>query len=404
MDSHAQVFFDLTITFRTFLRSPSSINFTEKLSTLPAHVLNDASELPKSSIKHLFPKHSLGTGAVIEIFDEDHISSIAKSMSLLVVEVLPRVVNFVVKSGNFKALFLVILRPLLFPRKPALQQFQLTLPTLKKLRRLYENAITSCQKLLQPNINSNGITVRNWVGNSHITLQGDRCIPSVSFPQDSYLLDHKPSWDRSMQVDGNRSNLGQQDVRIRYWIFLELGKQQRLELSILLESRKAKPSFLKVLPAFVQLLNCLLKNLRRDFAQSGKFLLRSWQIIKLLNFTRKLQVGREYVFLLQRASVYQALTTIAPILYLSKRIVKCTTTDFHPLNELLFLGGVWIDSIAVSDSQHPIRIAVLLATMQSLTVNLRNIESLKLTWGNPCILRQIKNYGVGIIAPPVPLT
>src|SRR5919199_1635623 len=157
-------------------------------------------------------------------------------MGLLVVKIFPCVVDLVVKTRNFKTLFLIILRPLLFPRESTLQHF-------KKLRRFYENAVTGCQKLGQPNVNPDGITVRSWIGNADITLQGDRCVPIVSFPQDSHLLDYKPGRDRSMQVDWNCSNFGQLNVQGSYWILLELGKQQRLEPPVFLESGKAESSF-----------------------------------------------------------------------------------------------------------------------------------------------------------------
>jgi len=223
----------------------------------------------------------------------------SEHMSLFVVKVLPRVVDLVVKTSNFKTLFLVVLRPLLFPGKPALQQFQLALQLFKELGRFYENTVTGCQKLLQPNIHPDGMTMRSWVRDANITLQGDRRIPIVGFPQYSDLLDHKPRRDRAMQVNWNCSNFGQFNVQVRYWILLELRKKQRLELPVLLEAWKTKSSFLKVFPTFVQLLNSLLKNLGRNLTQSGEFLLGSWQVIKLLNFARKLYFGREDVFLFQ---------------------------------------------------------------------------------------------------------
>ena len=148
MNSYAQVFFDFTTAIGTLLRSPPSINLGEELSTLAAHIFDDASKLPKGGIKHMFPKHSLSTGSIVQVFHEDHISSVTKSMSLFVVKVFPRIVDLVVKSRNLDSLFFVVFRPLLLSRKPALQQFQLALQTFKKLRRIGENTITGCQKLL----------------------------------------------------------------------------------------------------------------------------------------------------------------------------------------------------------------------------------------------------------------
>ena len=276
MNSDTQVFFHFTLALRTFLRSSPSVNFSEELPSFPAHIFNNASELSKSSIKHMFPKHPLSTGAVIQVFHEDHITRVAKGVGLLVVKVLASVVDVVVKTRNLNALLLVVFRALLLSRQSALQQFQLALQLFKKLGWLYENTVTGCQEFLQSNINPNRVSMWGWVWNTNITLKTNRCVPSVNFPQDFHLLNRKPRRDGTMQVDWNGSNLGQLYVQVRYWVVLKLRKQQRLELPILLESRKAKTPFLKILPAYVQLLNGLLKNLRRHFTQLGEFLLSSW--------------------------------------------------------------------------------------------------------------------------------
>ena len=182
-----------------------------------------------------------------------------------------------------------------------------------------------------------------------------------------------------MQVNWNYSNFGQFKVQSEEWVFPKLGKQQRLKLSKLFESGKTKSSLLEVLPPSVQLRNGLLKNLRRDFTQFREFLLSFGQVVKLLDFSRELQFRRKDVLFFQGASIYQALTTITPILYLSKCVVIGSSTDFQPLNELLFLSGVWIDSVAVGNSQHSTTILLLLVMMQPLTVNLRGSIPLKLT-------------------------
>ncbi len=144
MSPNAQVFFDFTTTLRTFLRCPSSINYTEKLSSLPTHILDEGSKLTKRARQHMFPQHSFSASAVIQIFHEDHITSVAKSMSLLEVEIFPGVIDSVMKSRNFETLLLVVLRPPLFPRKSALQQFQLALQLLKKPGRFYLDTVTGC--------------------------------------------------------------------------------------------------------------------------------------------------------------------------------------------------------------------------------------------------------------------
>ncbi len=49
MNSDRQVFFDFFTTFRTLLRSPPSIDFTEEFTSVPTHMLNDGSKLTKCS-------------------------------------------------------------------------------------------------------------------------------------------------------------------------------------------------------------------------------------------------------------------------------------------------------------------------------------------------------------------
>jgi len=188
-----------------------------------------------------------------------------------------------------------------------------------------------------------------------------------------------------MQIYWDCPNLGQLNMHIRYRILLELGKQQRKKLTVFLESGKTKSSFLKVFPSLVQLLNGLLENLRRNFTEFWKFLLSLGQVIKLIDFTGKLQLRGEDVLFFQRASINQALTTKAPIFYLPKCIVKCNSTDFHPLNKYLLLSGIWINSVAMGNCNHSSTVLRLLTDRQSLNVNLRGIEPLKLTWGSPCI-------------------
>lgn len=290
------------------------------------------------------------------------------------VKVLPRVVNLVMKPLHLNALFLVVFRPLLFPRQSALQQFHLALQLFKKLRRFDENTLTCCQKFLQTNVNPNRMTMRGWVWNTNIALPRDRCIPFIGSPQNSYLLNNKSGWDGSMQVNWNYSNLRQFNMKVRYWVLFKLRKQQRLKLTKLFESGEAKPSFLKVFPASMQLFNSLLEDLRRYFAQFREFLLRLGQVIELLNFSRKLQLRREDVFFFNGASIYQTLAAIAPIFNLPKCVIVRPSTDFHPLNEFLLLSDIRIDSIAVIDSQHPSIIEDLLMTSDALNVKKEGIE------------------------------
>ena len=295
-------------------------------------------------------------------------------MGLFKVEVFSRVVDFVVKSGYLDSGFLVILRPSLFSRQSALQHFQPTLQLFKKLRRFYKNTITDCQEFFQSYIYPNGVSVWDGVRNADITLQGDRCVPFVCFPQDAYLLDREPCGNGSMQVDRYCSYFGQLNMQVCYWILFELRKQQRLELPKFLESGKAKSSILKEFSANVRLFNSLLEKLRRNLTQLGELLFSFWQVVKLLNFFREVQFRREDVLFFQRASIYQALATIAPIFYRPECVVILSSTYSHRLNKLVFLSGIWIDSVAVSDYPYSSIILSLLVTMQALNVKREGIE------------------------------
>src|SRR4028118_2269199 len=216
--------------------------------------------------------------------------------------------------------------------------------------------------------------MRRWVWNTNIALKTNRGIPSISLPQDSHLFDHKPRRNGSMQVDWNYPNLGQLKMQICYWILFKLRKYQRFKLPILLESGKTKSPSLEVFPRNMQLLNGLLKNLRRNFTQLWEFLLGSWQVVKLLDFSRKLQVWRKDVLFFQGASINQTLPAITPIFYLPQCIVVCAATDIHPPNEHLFLSGIWIDLVAMSECQHSSIIVDLLEPLQPLIVKERGVE------------------------------
>jgi hypothetical protein len=79
----------------------------------------------------MFSQTSLSTGAVIQVFHEDHITSITKGVGLFVVKVF-LCCRF---GGEDVATLSAASRSsstLLFSRQPALQQFQLALQLLKR--------------------------------------------------------------------------------------------------------------------------------------------------------------------------------------------------------------------------------------------------------------------------------
>jgi len=149
--------------------------------------------------------------------------------------------------------------------------FQPTLHLSKKFRRFYENTVTGCQELLKTYVNSNGITMRCWIRNADITLNIDSGVPSIGLPNDADLFNYKILWNWAMQIDWDKSNFWKFDVASpSYRRFLELRKQQRLELSKLFESWKPKSAFLEGLPSIMQPTNSSLQYLRRCFSKPSE--------------------------------------------------------------------------------------------------------------------------------------
>lgn len=164
-----------------------------------------------------------------------------------------------------------------------------------------------------------------------------------------------------MQVNRDCSQLRQFQMQVCDWVAVKLREQQRFELPILFESGEAKPSNLKVFPSSMKLFNSLLQDLRRNFTKSRKFLFGFGQVIKLADFSRKLQVCWQDIFRVQRTSIYRTLARVTPVFNFSQSIVKGTATNLHPLNELLLLSGIWIQSVAIVYCQHPLIVEHLLA-------------------------------------------
>ena len=64
--------------------------------------------------------------------------------------------------------------------------------------------------------------------------------------------------------------------------------------------------------------------------------------------------------MVDRTSIYQTLATIAPIFDLPQPVIVGVAANIHPLTQLVVLGGVRVDAIAVGKCQHPSSIARLL--------------------------------------------
>jgi len=63
---------------------------------------------------------------------------------------------------------------------------------------------------------------------------------------------------------------------------------------------------------------------------------------------------------MDRTSINQTPSAIAPILNLSQRVIVGIAANIHPFAQQLLLSGLGVDAIAVVKSQHPSIIARLL--------------------------------------------
>jgi|GEM_PF-4739169 len=128
--------------------------------------------------------------------------------------------NAMVHSRHFRLGFLPVLRTLLFPRRSALQPFQLALQRLEKLRALLERAIRSGQKSLQAKVNSDRPTLNRSIGNRHTRFDRDDDVPlRTPHPRHhSHLLHLEPVRDRAMQVDRDFTDLWQLDSVAAEWL------------------------------------------------------------------------------------------------------------------------------------------------------------------------------------------
>ncbi len=108
-----------------------------------------------------------------------------------------------------------------------------------------------------------------------------------------------------MQVDAHCSYLWQLDSETIDRIGLELGEYKRFELTELFETWEAMPTFLKRFPSIMESTNGRLQHLGMYFTQMWKLFLGFGQVVLLQCIGRKWRIGRNDVFLVQRASVYR---------------------------------------------------------------------------------------------------
>jgi hypothetical protein len=77
----------------------------------------------------------------------------------------------------------------------------------------------------------------------------------------------------------------------------------------------------------------------------------------------KLQLGQLCTLLMDRASIYQTLSTIAPVLNLPQSIVVGFAANIQPIGQLLLLGDLGVDAIAISECEHNSSLPYLLANI-----------------------------------------
>jgi len=136
-------------TVRAGLACPVGRHLSKIHPPFPAHPLQQGQKLSKCGIRTILAQHPPYHAFGIEVFGKDSLRLVAKFMSRLQMEVFATVGNTVMQSADLELCLLPILRPLAFSCRSALQQFQLTLQSLEKLRALLKATIGNGQKPLQ---------------------------------------------------------------------------------------------------------------------------------------------------------------------------------------------------------------------------------------------------------------
>src|SRR4028119_2420229 len=350
MNSFGKLFFTrMRVALRASVRCSIWIDPEEVDLMLLSHPLQQIEKLTKSGIQGMFSQHPPGHCLQVQVLNEHHANTFlgTQMVSQFELPILPNSSDVVVESGNLDSSFLTVLRTLFRSGILTLQQFQLAVQGCQESRSSNKLFIRGCQKLGQSQVDTQGISMRLSVRYRHIRLNCYYNFPPISFPQYPCLFNHKPLWDRSMQVDRHLPNFGQAYLPSRNGVDFELRKQHGLDLSKLLEARKAKPPRLKIIPSLMQSANGSLQNLRRGFAQQRKRFLRFGKFVLLNVIGREWLVGWNDVFSLQRTIISTTFTRIDPIFDFSQGVVINLARNFQPMKHRFFLVGVGINSVAV---------------------------------------------------------
>src|SRR5919199_166084 len=346
-------------------------------------------ELTKSGIQGVFSQHPSRHRFQVQILNKHHPDTFfgTQMVSQLELPVFPNASNVVVERSHLNSSFLAVLRTLFRSGILALQQFQLAVQGCQESGSSDKLSMRGCQEFLQSQINTNGITMRLSVWYRYIRLYRDYYLPPIRFPQYPCLLGHKPFWDGSVQVDGHLPDFGESNLPPCNRVGFELGKQHGRHLSKLLETWKAKPSLLEVVPSIMQSTNGCLQNLRRCFSQQREFFLRLGKRVLLSVIGGKRFVGWNDIFSFQRTIIQTTFTRIHPIFDFSQSVVVRLTRNFQPMQHCLLLGGVGINSVAVVHNQcHSANSNTELAVYKlSPVADFTGIDRIKSAWGSPCI-------------------
>jgi hypothetical protein len=141
MLSDRQPFTHRRKTGRAGLTGTIGVDFGKVHSPFPAHPLHQRQKLSEGSIHTIVSQPPSRQPFDVEVFCKDGLRLVAKCMSRLQMKVFATVCDSMVHPCHFNLRFLPVLRTLLFSYRSALQQFQLALHRLEKLRSLLERAI-----------------------------------------------------------------------------------------------------------------------------------------------------------------------------------------------------------------------------------------------------------------------
>jgi len=330
MDSILKSFRHSRLAIGASLGCAIGVDFLKVHPTLPTNPFQQTQECSKRCVNAFFPEHPSIESNSVQIFCKNSLRLVAKLVGIFQMKVFATDGDMVMKFGYLNLCFFPVFRTSLFPCGSALQHFQPTLHSLKELRTFDITAIRRGDKPLQSQINTNSTTMNRYVRNADIRLDGCDDIPLSSSASRRYsdLLNSKPIRDRSMQGYRNKTNFGQFNLVPNDGTLFKLRKQKRLELSVLLKSRKPKVSLAEVLPSVMQAFNYVLQYLRMNILESCPCFLEYRQLTLLLHVSRKRDICTDDVFLFQRTPVNHALATIHPVFEFSQGIVIKPATTF----------------------------------------------------------------------------